>query len=105
MREAGVNTGLLTKQAEKAEKELEVKRQELESCIVEKADLNVKLRMIHTELATAQVSINHMNIGSKKLEEILCSEKSNSSKHGLGYVHGASTSNTFGEFVFVKGST
>lgn len=51
--DAGVNSDLLRKQVEKTLKELEVKRQELETCNGEKVDLNVKLRRVHTELATA----------------------------------------------------
>ena len=61
--------------------------------------------MTFAELDLARASINRMNIGSMKLNEILGCQKSASSKTGIGYVPGASTSKDKGKSDFVQGPT
>ena len=70
----------------------------------ENYDMNGRLKMVLSELNTAKVSLNRMNTGSKKLDDILCSQKALTDKHGIGYADGASTSNTKGKNYFAKNS-
>ena len=58
--------------------------------------------MVLSELNAAKVSLNRMNTGSRKLDDIICSQKAHIDKHGVGYVNGASTSNVKGTNCFVK---
>ena len=46
-----------------------------------------------------------MNTRTKKLDEILGSQKTDSSKTGIGYVHRAPTPKDKGKYVFVQGAT
>ena len=61
--------------------------------------------MAFTELDSAIASIKQMNTGSKKLDEILGGQKTDMSKSGIGYTHGASSSNDKGKSVFLQGPT
>ena len=61
--------------------------------------------MALAELDSAKTSINRMNTRSMKLTKILGSQKSASSKTGIGYVHGASSSKDKGKSTFVQGPT
>ena len=61
--------------------------------------------MALAELGLAKALINQMNTGSLKLNEILGCQKSTSSKTGLGYVHGVSSSKDKGKSTFIQGPT
>ena len=80
-------------------------QKELSDCKAEKEDLRGKLKVALTELDFAAASIKRMNTGSKKLDEILGSQKTDKSKFGIGYTHGASSSKDKGKSVFVQGPT
>lgn len=58
-----------------------------------------KLEMATTELASAKVDLNHMNLGSKKLDEILGAQIVSGNKHGLGFDCGAFTSKNICKFI------
>ena len=60
--------------------------------------------MVLSKLNTAKASLNIMNTRSKTLDDILCSQKAHTDKHGIGYANGASTSNAKGKNYFVKNS-
>ena len=60
--------------------------------------------MVLSELNTAKASLNRMNTESKKLDDILCSQKAHTDRHGIGYPDGASTSNAKGKYCFIKNS-
>lgn len=89
---AGKENDLLKEQVQKAKTELDSLRKQLSMCKFEKDDLTGKLKMALTELDSATSSIKWMNTGSKKLDEILGSQKTDKSKTRLGYSYGASTS-------------
>ena len=80
-------------------------RKELQSCTSEKESLVRKLKMALPELDSGKASINQMNTGSLKLNEILGSQKFASSKTGISYVHGVSSSKDKGKSTFVQGPT
>ena len=60
--------------------------------------------MVLSELNAAKVSLNRMNTGSRKLDDIICSQKAHTNRHGIGYTDGATTSNAKGKNYFVKNS-
>ena len=60
-------------------------------CKAEKVDLTGKLKMATSKLSIVKVSLDRMNKGSKKLDEILGSQKTDKSKSGIDYTHGASS--------------
>ena len=103
--DVGKENALLREQVEKASKDLEALKKELIECKAEKADLTGKFKMATSELATTTTSLDHMNKGSKKFDGILSNQVLNSAKHGIGFVHGASTSKSTGKSVFVRGPT
>ncbi|XXG89760.1 hypothetical protein AAC387_Pa12g1686 [Persea americana] len=70
----------------------------------ENSELNGRLKMVLSELNTAKASLNRMNTGSKTLDDILCSQKTHTDKHGIGYADEASTSNAKGKNYFAKTS-
>ena len=86
----------------KAEQEIEALRIELQKVNSENKDLQGRLKITLSELEVKQGSLNNMNTGSKILTNILCSQKSPFDKSGLGYDHGASTSNAKGKTIFVS---
>ena len=102
---AGKESELLKQQELKAESEINNLKKELSDCKAEKEDLRGKLKMALTELDSATASIKRMNTGSKKLDEILGSQKIDKSKSGIWYTHGASSSKDKGKSVFVQGPT
>ena len=57
----------------------------------ENTDLQGRLKMVLSKLDTNKASLNRMNTGSKKLDDILCSQKAKTDMHGIGYADGAST--------------
>ncbi|XXG82554.1 hypothetical protein AAC387_Pa10g0474 [Persea americana] len=99
--DVGKKNELLTVQCEKATKELGALCTELKNFKMEKENLNGKLKMVLNELDSANSSIKRINNGSMKLDEILMSQKSDSSKIGVGYGREASTSKPSSNFVFV----
>ena len=86
----------------KAEQEIETLKIELQKANSENEDLQGRLTITLSELEVKQASLNKMNIGSKTFTNILCSQKSHFDRSGLGYDHGASTSNTKGKIIFVS---
>ena len=68
---AGKESELLKQQEMKEKYEINNLKKELSDCKAEKVDLRGKLKMALTELDSATASINRMNTGSKKLDEIL----------------------------------
>lgn len=72
-------------------------------CENEKDYLDGKPQTVLTELEFAKASIKRMNIRSKKLDEILRSQKTDLQKTRLGYTYGASMSMDKGKYVFVQG--
>ena len=68
----------------------------------ENADLLGRLKMVLFELDTTKASLNRMNTGSKKLDDIMCSQKVHIDKHNIGYIDGATTSNAKCISCFVK---
>ena len=70
----------------------------------ENSDLNGRLKMVLSEFNTAKASLHRMNTGSKKLDDILCSQKAHTDKQGIGYADGASTSNAKGKNCFIQNS-
>eukprot|EP00268_Persea_americana_P027565 TRINITY_DN26935_c0_g1_i2.p1 TRINITY_DN26935_c0_g1~~TRINITY_DN26935_c0_g1_i2.p1 ORF type:complete len:102 (-),score=18.58 TRINITY_DN26935_c0_g1_i2:226-531(-) len=60
--------------------------------------------MALSELDTSKASLNRMNTGSKKLDDILCSQKAKTDMHGVGYADEASTSKAKGTNCFVSNS-
>ena len=48
--------------------------------------------------------LNKMNIGSKKLDDILCRQKAKTDMHGIGHADGASTSKAKYTNCFVRNS-
>ena len=89
----------------KLQKELDTLWIELKTCITEKENLNGKLKMVLNKLDFTNFSIKCMNKGSMTLDEILKSQKSDSSKAGIGYRHEASTSKSSGNSVLVQSPT
>lgn len=67
-----VKSDLLIEDARKSTNENESLKKEFLMCQEEKKDLEGKIRMNSSELTAAKVSLNKMNIGSKKLDDILC---------------------------------
>ena len=65
-------------------------------------DLQGRLKITLSELEVKQVLLNKMNTGSKTLTNILCSQKSPFDRSGIGYDHGASTSNAKSKTIFVS---
>ena len=100
---AGKESELLKQQELKATSEMNNLMKELSDCKAEKEDLRGKLKMALTELDSAIASIKWMNTGSKKLDEILGSQKTDKSKFGIGYTHGTSSSKDKGKSVSVQG--
>lgn len=92
----------LLQQSQKIEAELVNLQKELLSCTSEKENLAGKLKMALAELDSTKASINRMNTGSMKLNEILGSQKSTSSKTSIGYVQGASSSKDMDKSIFVQ---
>ncbi|XXG61692.1 hypothetical protein AAC387_Pa05g0237 [Persea americana] len=82
----------LLRQSQKIEADLVNLRKELQSCTSEKDNFAGKLKMALAELDSAKTFINQINIGSMKLNEILGSQKSASSKTSIGYVYGTFSS-------------
>ncbi|XXG47765.1 hypothetical protein AAC387_Pa02g2352 [Persea americana] len=70
----------------------------------ENTDMNGKLKMSLSELNTAKASLNSINTGMKVLDNILCSQKSHTDKHGTGNADRASTSTAKGTNCFVEKS-
>ena len=66
---------------------------DLKTLKAENTDLQGRLKMVLSELDTTKASLNRMNTGSKKRDDILCDQKADTNKHGIGYPDGASTSN------------
>ena len=83
---------LLTDQIQKVAKDLDALRMESSSYKDEKDDLVGKLKMVHIELESTKATIECMNTGSMKLDEILERQKTDLLKTGIGYIHRASTS-------------
>ena len=102
---AGKESELLKQQELKAKSKMNNLKKELSDCKAKNEDLRGKLKMALTELNSATASIKRMNTGSKKLDEILGSQKTDKSKSGIGYTHGASSSKDKGKSVFVRGPT
>ena len=97
------NLTIESQKFEKAEQEIETMKTELQIIKSEKEDLEGRrLKITLSELEVKQASINKMNIGSKTLTNILCSQKSPFDKSGLGYDHSASTLNAKGKTLFVS---
>ena len=71
---------------------------------VENSNLNRRLKMVISELDIAKALLNIMNTRSRKLDNIMCSQKVHTDKHGIGYPDEASTSNAQGINCFVKNS-
>lgn len=57
--------------------------------------------MVYIELSTTKGTLERMNNGSLTLDEILSKQKRD--KRGIGYGDVASSSNSKGNIVFVKG--
>lgn len=76
-------------------------RKELSTCKAKKDVLVGNLIMVHTELESAKATIKRMNAGSMKLDKILKSKRNDSSKTGICYIHGASTSKDKDKSIFV----
>ena len=70
----------------------------------ENFDLNGRLKIVLSELNTAKALLNRMNTELRKLDDVLCSPKAHTDKHGIGYADGASISNAKGINCFVKNS-
>ena len=70
----------------------------------ENSYLNGRLNMVLFGLNIAKASLKKMNTGSKKLDDIISSQKAHTNKHDIGYADGASTSNAKGKNYFVKNS-
>ena len=102
---AGKETELLKQQELKVEYEMKNFKTELSNCKAKNQDLIGKLKMVLTELDSAIASIKQMNTGSKKLDEILESQKTDKSKFEIGYTHGASSSKDKDKSVFVREPT
>lgn len=100
---ADEETEQLKDQTQKAKTELDKLRKELIECKSEKDDLAGKPKMALTELDSTKALINRMNTRSKKLDEILGSQRTDKLKIGIGYTHGASMSKGKGKPVFVEG--
>ena len=83
-----------SQELKKAEQEIETMKMELQIIKYEKEDIQGRLNITLYELEVKQVSLNNMNTGSRTLTNILCNQKSPFDRSGLGYDHGASTSNT-----------
>ena len=60
--------------------------------------------MVLSELDTSKASQNRMNTGSKKLDDIMCSQKAKTDMHVIGYADEASTSKAKGTNCFVSNS-
>ena len=74
----------------------------MKSLKAENPILNGRLNMVLSELDIAKASLNGMNTGSRKLDDIPCSQKALTNKHVIGYTNRASTSNAKGINCFVK---
>ena len=61
LNDAGIKVDLLTNHSEKAEKELEKLWNEVTTLKNEKADLEGKLKMVHSELSITKASLNRIN--------------------------------------------
>ena len=70
----------------------------------ENSYLNGRLKMILSELDATKASLNMMNTGSRKLDDIMYSQKAHTNKHGIGYADGAFTLNAKCTNCFVKNS-
>eukprot|EP00268_Persea_americana_P034506 TRINITY_DN34142_c0_g1_i1.p1 TRINITY_DN34142_c0_g1~~TRINITY_DN34142_c0_g1_i1.p1 ORF type:complete len:168 (-),score=25.91 TRINITY_DN34142_c0_g1_i1:25-528(-) len=70
----------------------------------ENANLHGKLKMVLFELDTTKTSLDKMNAVSKKLDDILSSQKAKTDNHGIGYTVGASTLNAKGKNNLVQSS-
>lgn len=84
---------------------MEARRTKLKLAKLKNDDLNDKTKMVFKELESAKSSIKCMNTGSITLDEILKSQKQDSSKASLGYEHKASTSKNTGKYLFIQRST
>ena len=98
---AGKETELMKQQELKAKSEMDNLKKELSHYKAETVDLIGKLKLTASELSTATASLDRMNKGSKKPDEILGRQKIDLSKSGIGYTHGASSSKDKCKFVFV----
>lgn len=94
--DASKDKALLKEQVEKASKDLEALKKKLSDYMAKKADLTQKLKMPTYELSTAKAYLECMNTGSKKLDDILCTQKLPFDKCGLGFTD--STSGHFKKF-------
>ena len=70
----------------------------------ENANLQEKFKMILSELDTTKASLIKINTRFKKLDDIMCSQKVHTDKHGIVYADRASTSNAKVIYCFVKNS-
>ena len=68
----------------------------------ENVDLNGILRKVLSQLDTAKASFNRMNVGSRKLDDILSSQKANTDKYGIRYIYSSTTSNAKGKNYLVQ---
>ena len=64
---------------------------DMQTLKAENADLHRRLQMFVSELDTTKASLNMMNTRSKKLVDILCSQKAHIDKYDIGYIEGTST--------------
>ena len=55
----------------------------------ENTDLQGRLKMVLSKLDISKASLNRLKIGSKKLDDILYSQKTKTDMHGIGYADGA----------------
>lgn len=67
---------------------------------VENVDLNGRLMMVLSELDIA----NKMTTRLKKLDDIMCSQKTKTNKYGIGYAHEGSSFNAKGKNCLFQSS-
>lgn len=65
-------------------------------------DLSGRVKMVLSKLNIVKPSLNRINTGSKKLDDILCSQKAHTDEHGIGDADEVSTSTAKGTNCFVK---
>lgn len=75
---------------------------EMKTLKAKNADLNERLKMVLPELNTGKTSLNMMSTVSKKLDDILCSQKVKIDKLDISNVDEASSSNSKGKNCLVK---
>lgn len=94
--DAGKDKTLPKEVVKKASKDVEALKKKLSDYKAKKADVTGNLKMPTSELSTAKAYMERMNTGSKKFDDILCTQKLPFDKCGLGFTDSTSTSKNLG---------